>query len=203
VAAPDPPRCGGCSRRGAVRQGIIGLRRPLFALKATSPQAIYYRTDSHWNNIGWLALIEQALPPLSPRVRVQPSEIVNTGNARFSGDLLVLLGQSGSELAPTRAIRRAPGAPVVPGRTVMIGDSCARTGFAQVHPYFSSISLIEWTESTLKQQIDGIVGARNVVLETVEREVDFRASNMGYANPPFIALVRSALAAHPLPRGGR
>jgi hypothetical protein len=75
-----------------------------------------------------------ALPALSHTVRVLPTEILNRGPIRYSGDLLGLLGQSGSEIAPTRAISRLPGAPLVPDRTVLVGDSYADAAWGEVTP---------------------------------------------------------------------
>jgi alginate O-acetyltransferase complex protein AlgJ len=118
----------------SVRAGIIGLRKPLLAAKRTTPSLLYYRTDSHWNSVGSLALIESALPALSHTVRVLPTEILNRGPIRYSGELLGLLGQSGSEIAPTRAISRLPGAPLVPDRTVLVGDSYADAAWGEVTP---------------------------------------------------------------------
>jgi hypothetical protein len=40
-----------------------------------------------------------------------------------------------------------------------------------------------------------------VILETVEREFDYRATDAAYITPKFIALVRATLAKHPLPPG--
>jgi hypothetical protein len=37
-----------------------------------------------------------------------------------------------------------------------------------------------------------------VILETVEREFDYRATDVAYISPGFIALVRKSLASHPL-----
>jgi alginate O-acetyltransferase complex protein AlgJ len=178
--------------------GIIGLRKPLLALKAATHASIYYKTDSHWNNIGSLTMGERLLPALGSTVRVKPSEIVDTGPRKYSGDLLVLLGQSGSEIAPTRAIRRAPGAPVVPGKTVLWGDSYAEDTFGQLKPYFASITMLPYTLDAWHQLPQTIIGAKTVVIETVEREFDYRATDPAYITPGFIAEVQSALASHPV-----
>jgi alginate O-acetyltransferase complex protein AlgJ len=197
----------GCSRPGttalwkviespmAVRAGIIGLRKSLLRAKHTASALLYYRTDSHWNTAGSLTLVEAALPALSRTVRVLPSEIVDPGPVRYSGDLLGLLGESGNEIAPTRRIQRLPGAPVVSGATVLIGDSYADAAWGELAPYFASLRRLYWVNNTTQQLVDGITSSRNVVLETVEREFDYRASDVAYITPAFIARVRKALAA--------
>lgn len=184
--------------RSAVQAGIVGLRKPLLAAKRPTHDLLYYRTDSHWNSVGSLTFVESTLPALSRTVRVLPAEIVNTGYARYSGDLLALLGEKGSEQAPGRTIKRAAGAPVVPGRTVVVGDSYADAAMSQVSPYFASIGLLYWVNNSPQQIADGIAGSRNVVLETVEREFDYRTTDGAYITPSFIALVRRTLAAHPV-----
>jgi hypothetical protein len=186
--------------RTAVQAGIVGLRKPLLARKAASRTLLYYRTDSHWNSVGSLTLVESALPALSDTVRVLPSEIQPLGVARFSGDLLGLLGGSGSEMAPGTGIRRSPGAPVVAGPSLVVGDSYADVAIGELSPYFRSINLLEWAVNGAHQIADGIAAARNVLLETVEREFDWRASDVAYITPRFIALVRATLAKHPLHR---
>jgi hypothetical protein len=179
------------------RSGIVGLRKPLLAAKRSSNALLYYKTDSHWNSVGALIFVQSALPLLSATVRLLPSDVVTEPAGRHSGDLLGLLGQTGSEIAPSRRISRARGAPVVPGQTVVVGDSYVDVSMFELTPYFHSITLLEWTQDTPAQIANAIAGARNVILETVEREFDYRATDAAYIKPSFIALVRSTLARHP------
>jgi hypothetical protein len=168
----------------AVKAGVVGLRRPLLAEKRATGQPLYLRTDTHWNNIGSLALIEAALPALGD-VRVLGSEIVTKRPVRWAGDLDALLGASEVERAPVRVIRRAPGAPVVPGRTVLIGDSYADVSIKQIRPYFASLRMLTWDDSTPGQIADAVAGART--------------SADGVITPQLIARVRAALATQPRP----
>lgn len=182
----------------AVRAGIVGLRQPLLRAKHTSTALLYYRTDSHWNTVGALSLVEAALPALSSTVRVLPSEILDTGSVRYGGDLLSLLGESGSEIAPTRAIRRAPGASVVNQPTALIGDSYSDAPVVFLRDYIPQINVLNWNDNSAEEIAQVIAAGPDVILETVEREFDYRASTAGYITPAFIALVRRTLAAHPL-----
>jgi len=86
---------------------------------------------------------------------------------------------------------------VIPGSTVVVGDSYAQDVIPQLGPYFASVRLLEWVTNTPQQIADGIAGARNVILQTVEREFDYRASDPAYITPRFIAFVRATLAKHP------
>jgi alginate O-acetyltransferase complex protein AlgJ len=184
----------------ATRAGIVGLRRPLLAAKHSTPDLLYYRTDSHWNSVGALSLVRAALPPLGRTVRMLPSEVIDTGPIRFGGDLLSLLGESGSEIAPTRSIRRIPGAPVLGTPTAFIGDSYGDTPIVFLRDYIKQIDVLNWNDSSAEQIAQEIATSPDVILETVEREFDYRASAAGYITPKFIALVRTTLAAHRLAR---
>jgi hypothetical protein len=181
----------------AIHAGIVGLRQPLLTSKRGTPDLLYYRTDSHWNTVGALSFVQAALPPLSRAVRLLPGEVVNTGRVHFGGDLLALLGESGSELAPTRSVRRLSGAPVVDSPTVLIGDSYSDTPMAFLPKYIPHITVLNWNNNSAAQIAQGIATSRDVILETVEREFDYRASAAGYITPAFIDRVRSIVTAHP------
>ncbi len=99
------------SRRG----GILPLRSALRAAKASSNVPIYFPHDAHWNTVGALALPRAVVPALDRRLRVLPTDVVDTGRKPHTGDLTVLLGAPRTDIAPTRAIRRARGAAGDPG----------------------------------------------------------------------------------------
>ncbi len=181
----------------AARAGIIGLRGPLLASKHATSDLLYYRTDSHWDTVGALSLVQAALGPLSHTVQVLPSEVLDTGRVHFGGDLLSLIGESGSELAPTRAIRRSPGAPTLRVPTALIGDSYSDSPVEFLRDYIDQIDVLNWNNNSLQEIARAIAASPDVILETVEREFDYRASGAGYVTPAFIALVRRTLAAHP------
>jgi alginate O-acetyltransferase complex protein AlgJ len=187
---------------GARLAGIVGLREGLLAAKHASPTLLYFKTDSHWNSLGALTMTESVLPPLSSTVRVSPSEIVNTGNVHLGGDLLGLLGQSGGEIAPTRGIRRAPGSPTIAAATLVLGDSYDDAAVPEMTPYFQHLTSLNWNGSTPQQQAKAIAAAHDVILQTVEREFDYRATGFGFASPAFVKLVQRTLAAHAHGRAG-
>ncbi|MGH2915959.1 MAG: alginate O-acetyltransferase AlgX-related protein [Solirubrobacteraceae bacterium] len=182
----------------ARRDGIIGLRKPLEAIKRQSTTLLYYKTDSHWNNVGSLTMAQAVLPALSRTVRMRHSEIVDSGYSKYSGDLLGLLGQTGSEMAPSVAIHRAPGAPVIAAPTLVLGDSYEDAAIPEMAPFFARLRSLNFNEANAAAQAKAIAAAHDVVLETVEREFDYRATSVGFVAPAFVALVRRTLAAHPL-----
>jgi hypothetical protein len=202
-----------CSRKGeaqlwgdiessaAAADGVIGLRKPLLALKRHASGPLYFPEDSHWDTYGALTFPEAILPALSRRVRVLPSEIHNGGPVHYTGDLTVLLGvPAATGTVPSRTIVRVADASHIDGPSVIIGDSYAGVAFPEIQPYFASpIDQLEWVTNTTQQLVNGIVDAHTVILETIEREFDFRATNGAYVTPQFISTVRRALAERPAP----
>jgi alginate O-acetyltransferase complex protein AlgJ len=186
--------------RSSRAAGIVGLRSLLRAEARASPTLLYYKTDSHWNSLGSLSFDQAILPYFSPTIRLTSADIVRGKNYKYSGDLLTLLGLSGvSENAPSVTVVRKRGVPEINGPTVVVGDSYAQDAISQVQPFFrQKIGFLEWEENPETQIADEIADSRDVILETVEREFDYRASNGVYITPTFIALVKRTLAAHPL-----
>jgi alginate O-acetyltransferase complex protein AlgJ len=181
----------------AKQEGIIGLRHALLEAKRSASGFLYMRKDSHWNTYGALTLVENALTRLSPKIGVLPSEIGNPGPSRYTGDLTVLLGNPQSDTTPERSIRRAAEAPVIPGPAVLIGDSYTDVAVGLLRPYFADLQQLYWVNDTTKQLLQGIAAAHTVILETVEREFDYRASNLGYVTPAFLKLLRATLKSNP------
>ena len=59
--------------------GILPLRSALRAAKASSNVPIYFPHDAHWNTVGALALPRAVVPALDRRLRVLPTDVVDTG----------------------------------------------------------------------------------------------------------------------------
>jgi alginate O-acetyltransferase complex protein AlgJ len=200
---PDTPELA-CSRPGKARlwaaidsptarqSGIIGLRGALRAAKAANPGLIYYRKDSHWNPIGALTLVRSVVPALDPDVPVLAGEAVDTGPAPHTGDLTALIGAPQTETAPTRAIRRAAGAPVIGGRSLLIGDSFSDAASPLLAPYFADLRHVNWDDRP-GDIITQLNAAQTVVLEVVEWQFDFYPTKYGALNPTFQRLVAQQL----------
>ncbi len=194
-----------CSRRGSAalwralesprarRGGIVALRAPLLAAKrASGRQLTYYPKDSHWNDIGALTLVRRVVPALDPKLRVRDAEIADTGAKPHVADMTKLLGDPQDELAPTRAVRRAAGAPVIGGRTLLIGDSFSYAPFPLLRPYFADLRHLNLDAPN--RVVGALPGARNVVLEVVERQFEEDAARGSVISPHFLRLVRQRLA---------
>src|SRR4029077_12449548 len=110
--------------------------------KAANAGPIYYRRDSHWNPIGALAFVRSVVPALDAKVPVLAGEARDAGPAPHTGALPALIGAPEAETAPTRAIRRAKGAPVIEGPSVLVGDSFRDAALPLLTPYFADLQTV-------------------------------------------------------------
>lgn len=76
----------------------------------------------------------------------------------------------------------------------MVGDSYGEIVLPQLRPYFARLRSAGWVGSPPQQLADEIARAEVVIFETVERDIGFRASDVGPASPGFVDLVRQRLA---------
>jgi alginate O-acetyltransferase complex protein AlgJ len=172
---------------------ILGLRRTMLDAKRPAPDAPYYRKDTHWNTMGGTIAVQAILERLGDRVRMRPDEIVK-GRADYQGDLTILNGTPQNDTAPVWTISRRAGAPQLPGRTVFVHDSYGTAMQDALGAYARTLSLVEWYNTPPAAIIAAVGDADTVVLETVEREVNYRASDLGLVTPAFLADLERALA---------
>jgi alginate O-acetyltransferase complex protein AlgJ len=158
---------------------LISLRDDLLRLKREAGEDgddLYARKDSHWTTAGSLALVRAMLEGIGePGARLRESEIVDPGRTEYTGDLTNLLGAPETDTQAQRTIQRAAGAKVIPGRTLMIGDSYSQGPAPQLAPYFEDLRGAAWVGTPPAKLAREIRAADLVLLETVERELTHRA----------------------------
>ncbi len=156
---------------------------------------VYWRKDTHWTPTGGAVygreLARRLDPALARRLQTRPA------TWRRDGDLARVLGRPDAEEAdglqlvnpgvrvqelprldigmgqPARHTRAmaSPGARVLPGRTVFVGDSFDDTAVEQLAPLFEE-ALFFWPglhDSSMPTVVRQLVGADRVVVESVER----------------------------------
>lgn len=187
----------------AERPWLLPLVGPIVAAKPTTSESLFYRLDSHWSDAGaargFQVLVDSFVPGLW-----DPSAVVHLGTKEQVGDLTRLLGKPEAEVAPSDDVQRpgvtvtnsvsGPGAgkgdwdntintsravttgpPVIPGRTVIVGDSFLRAGIHLLRPYFEELVFVPWqhiqkTEgNTLAQAAGG--PADNLIILQVQRNL--------------------------------
>lgn len=132
-----------------------------------SPEALYQRTDTHWNNFGRTVAAEFLIDSIAPGTYDRDALV--SGDVAVKpdgGDLAALLGYGiadsdmristiregvttesvdapGSQLE-WRSVSAGP--PLVPGRTVIVTDSHLNSAANQLAPWFESVRFIRWQE---------------------------------------------------------
>ena len=172
--------------------GVIALRKPLLRAKREGPTPVYLRKDSHWSAVGSLEMVRAALDRFGGGVTVGPED-VKRGESEYTGDLTTLIGAAEEDTRPERVVDRPAGAPHVEAPAVLVGDSYGALALPQLSPYFTDLRSAPWFSTPTETLIGEIERARIVIFETVERDVAFRASDVGPASPGFVEALRREL----------
>jgi hypothetical protein len=176
----------------ATDPAVLGLRRALLAAKQPATRSPYYRKDTHWNTMGGTIAVRALLEHLDAGVQMREEEIVKT-RAEYNGDLSSLSGTPQVDTAPLWSIQRSAGAPQLAGRTLFVRDSYGLAMQDALLPFLRTPEVLEWFNSSPAAIIAGIRRADSVVLETVEREINFRASDIGLLTPSFLTQLEREL----------
>jgi hypothetical protein len=171
---------------------VVPLRRPMLARKRTGSELLYKRKDTHWNGAGAEIFIRETLRALDAGVQIAKGEFRPTKEV-YAGDLTGLLGAPEKDTSPSRKLVRAPGATVVRGRTLFLYDSFGIAAIDNLRPYFEKLDAYLWVGSNPAEMMNRIAAARTVVLESVEREMNWRASDAGYVTPAFLTALEQRL----------
>jgi alginate O-acetyltransferase complex protein AlgJ len=124
--------------------GVRELRSELVRLKAHVGDGLFELLDMHWTTLGALTLVDAALDAVGGDVRLEPEEIVERGLVPYEGDLSAATGDPETAKHMEYGIDRAPDAPVVPGRTLLLCDSFAYRWMRLFKPYFEQVRYVPW-----------------------------------------------------------
>jgi alginate O-acetyltransferase complex protein AlgJ len=147
--------------------GVFELRSELLRLKSYAGDGLFQRKDSHWSTLGALSLVRAALEKIGGGVRLKPSEIVDRGTVSYVGNLTVVDGRGETDTRQEYGIRRAPDAPLVPGRTLIVGDSFAYKWMRLFRPYFENLREVSWYKGA-SRIAEEIRQADTVIIESEE-----------------------------------
>ncbi|WP_067127837.1 alginate O-acetyltransferase AlgX-related protein [Microtetraspora malaysiensis] len=173
--------------------GYIDLRSALLKLRNEAGKAVYWSTDSHWNDrssaLYGMLLAEAVQPGLT-----ESSDLTRTGSQTRTGDLGPLLGTPREEIVEQWSLKRegvrqlrrddsgtplwfrvtntSGKAPLFTPRTILIGDSFTRTSVPWTTPYFADLTVMRSdapARAGARQVADQIAASDVVVFEMVER----------------------------------
>ena len=176
---------------------LLALRASMAAAKRTTGDELYRSTDSHWNTVGASVAVRAILEHLGGAVRVRPGELVAAPRLTYTGDLTTLLGSTEKSTTPERIVRRAAGAPKLPGDTLFMADSYGLYNASLLAPYVQKLTNVPWPGTAPDAIVAAVVAADRVILQIVERELNIQLGDTG----PFAALLAAAQAGLP-PRPG-
>lgn len=219
--APDGRKKAWAAIEGASDPAVLGLRQTLLRAKTTFGGTLYLHKDTHWNTAGGTLGVRALMEKLGgPPVRDQ--EIVKT-TVPYTGDLTNLMGAPQQDRTPAWTIQRpglgppaqstatwadggtgprlrhpAGGPPMLEGRTVFIDDSFGIGMQDALSAYTRDLSILLWYGGQPPSAtIDAIKHADTVILETAERDLNYKASDPGIVTPTFLADLARALGVKP------
>jgi hypothetical protein len=167
---------------------ILGLRRAMLAAKRPPPDELYFPADSHWDRKGAVLGLTAMLAHLGGPAQVRPADI-RRGRTTQIGDLTVLVGAPRKTSAPAWTIARpvaaatrtkevlphggksvvrtrpAGGAPLLPGRTLLIYDSYGELMIPALSKYTRQLSASAWFDTQPDDVIEAIARADTVIVE--------------------------------------
>lgn len=196
--------------------GILPLRTPMLAVKQPPPDHTYYPNDTHWNTKGATLAVGEVLDALGGRARLRRDEVVET-RVKAAGDLANLLGAPEELESPQWDLRRAVapaaaakeplpnggvqdlstrptgGGPLVRGRTVLLYDSFGVGMIGALQAYSEELATVQWFGAGPADLIEAIARGDTVLLEKVERDINFLASDGGIVTEQFLADLKARL----------
>ncbi|MCW2778958.1 MAG: hypothetical protein JWN17_2683 [Frankiales bacterium] len=171
---------------------FLDLRDPL--KRASAKGQVYYRKDTHFAHGGDTVYTRNLLNRLDPLLGL--TQTTQTTYGEVHGDLANVLGlpsyervYGGSNVNPGVTVtelperkvglivpvksftaKAGPGARLLPGRTVFVGDSFTAVALSQL-AQLSQETVFVWTDNTapLQPMLDEIAQGDRVVIEVVER----------------------------------
>jgi hypothetical protein len=169
---------------------ILALREQTAAARDEFEHPVYFRADSHWNSAGSSVLVRSVVDRVGTRP-IDPSAVIEADEREHVGDLGNLLGAPQTETEHVIAIE-APGEASLRGTTVFVHDSFGMGPLGALQAHSETFTTALWANDPPAKIVSSIAAADTVVLETVEREVTYRA--MAVLTPEFLTSLERALA---------
>ena len=207
--------------QGVVRtDGALDLRPGLAEAAVASGRPIYYRQDTHWNDLGSLVLLRAVANQIHPGI-TGTWQSVPDGVVRPGADLPPMIASAGRDveihytLGPDggadrtgpalagmpRPVRFAgpPTTGMVTEPVALLGDSFLAHASRYLPAVFSDATAIDYaTFDTDQAAVESVLASGKViVVEVVERVLT--AGDAPFLRPEVIAGIRSYLATHPAP----
>ena len=181
---------------------VLDPRADLAATEQEWGESVWRKSDTHWGPRGALTFAQEVVGAIDPAA-LADSDITSPGQKTMPGDLSAMTGNPTDDtmkdvtltrpgvalsvdgvptsapdipsldFAPLTVTAESTQAPLVPGRTVVLGDSFFEASKSMLAPYFESMTYLHNMTADapggLQGVVDTMVDSDTVVIEVVER----------------------------------
>ena len=180
--------------------GFVDLHSELNAQRIARREILYKKRDSHWDNAGGAMASKAVVNSISPGTW-EDDLLKFSGLLSEGGDLDLLLGSPFIDSVPSYSLTRADVTQVssdaidesehgqnrrvvntstesflIPGRTLIFGDSFAEAAQPFYLSYFADVTLMRFNDFSAEKYIELIQAADRVLFWSVERSFSYRVA---------------------------
>ena len=180
--------------------GFVDLHSELNAQRIARREILYKKRDSHWDNAGGAMASKAVVNSISPGTW-EDDLLKFSGLLSEGGDLDLLLGSPFIDSVPSYSLTRADVSQVsseaidqsdhgrnlrvintstdsflIPGRTLIFGDSFSEAAQPFFLSYFADVTLMRLDNFSLDKYVDLIKEADRVLFWSVERSFPYRVA---------------------------
>lgn len=180
--------------------GFVDLHSELNAQRISRREILYKKRDTHWDNAGGAMASKAVVNSISPGLW-EDDLLKFSGLLSEGGDLDLLLGSPFIDSVPSYSLTRADVTQVssnaiddsdhgqnrrvintstdsflIPGRTLIFGDSFAEAAQPFFLSYFADVTLMRLDNFSLDKYVDLIREADRVLFWSVERSFPYRVA---------------------------
>ena len=182
--------------------GFIDLRAELFDARVERRELLYKKRDTHWDDAGAAVASRAVVEAISPGIW-NDDHLEFTGVTEYSGDLNTLAGETEIDTSPNyylgrpgveavlteglpgegmdgtrnyRTVHTSSEVPLIPGRTLIFGDSFSEIAERFFVTFFEDVSVMRLAEFNNQNYLDLIRSADRVIVWSVERSLPYRVA---------------------------
>ena len=182
--------------------GFIDLHAELSDARIERRELLYKKRDTHWDDAGAAVASRAVLEAITPGIW-NDDHLEFTGVTEYSGDLNTLAGETEIDTSPSyylgrlgveavlteglpgegmegtrnyRTVHSSSQEPLIPGRTVIFGDSFSEIAERFFVTFFEDVSIMRLAEFNNQNYLDLIRSADRVIVWSVERSLPYRVA---------------------------
>lgn len=207
---------------------VLDPRQALATFESETGRSVWRRNDTHWGPTGAAIFSKSVAETLDARLG-EASSLITGPDAELPGDLSQMLGDLKYDAVPTAGISRdgvvlhldgkvisqddvpdlayqpitvtatSSGAPLLPGRTLLLGDSFFAASRLQFPVYYSSLTYVHNMTAEIPGAADSVADllsdSDTLIFEMVERSAV--GGHVAFQKTDAIDTLIAAMEAHP------